>query len=161
MALLVAFRWQHIYQIDIRNEEVHVQPFPRLTSSDIVYRLHRAIYGPKQALHNGFKQFQYVKAGLPKAIIPCTLHLQVIVILLYFNNIIIDNDDLSTIAYLKQHLQCRYSLRWTSVLFATLYVLKLLLLDRAIWLSSKSSLISFIMHIYLILALVTLYWSFT
>ena len=112
-------KWD-LFQMDVKNaffngklsEEVYMQPSPGLSvDSNKVCHLRRALYGLKQAPRAWFAKFSstifrlgYTASPYDSALFLCRIDKDIILLLLYVDDMIITGDDLSGIQELKDFL---------------------------------------------------------
>ena len=119
LAVAVASKW-NLFQMDVKNdflngelsEEVYMQPSPGLSiDSNKVFHLRRALYGLKQTPRAWFAKFNstifhlgYTTSPYDSALFFHCTNKGTILLLLYVDDMIITDDDLSGIQELKDFL---------------------------------------------------------
>ena len=119
LAVAAASKW-NLFQMDVKNaflngelsEEVYMQPSPGLSvDSNKVFHLRRALYGLKQAPRAWFAKFSstifllgYTTSSYDFALFLRRIDKDIILLLLYVDNMIIIGDDLNDIQELKDFL---------------------------------------------------------
>ena len=101
------------------SEEVYMKPPPGLSvESNKVCHLWRALYGLKQAPQAWFAKFSstisrlgYIASHYDSALFLCRTDKDTILLLLYVNDMIITNDDLSGIQELKDFLSQQFEMK--------------------------------------------------
>ena len=126
LAVATANKWD-IFQMDVKNvflngdlsEEVYMQPPPSLSvESNKVCHLRRALYGLKQAPKTWFAKFSstisrlgYMTSHYDSALFLYRIDKDIILLLMYVDNMIIIGDDFNGIQELKNFLSQRFEMK--------------------------------------------------